>query len=437
MYQIVIVGRPNVGKSTLFNALIGEKKSIVEKTPGVTRDFVVEYLELEEGKGVKIIDTGGIDFSKRETFSEIINRTIEKPLKEANLILFVVDGKEGLTLADEEIATFLRKFNCPIWLVINKVENKEDERRSQEFWSLGFKEIFLISAKEKKNIEELKEKILAGSKDKIWSFPQKASIKVTILGRPNVGKSTLVNKLVGYERMIVSEIPGTTRDCVDVLIEREGNLNFLLIDTPGIRRRPRIKERVEKFSVDKALETLRRADFVLFVITAEEGLSHQDKTLLRQGQKHFKPALLLINKWDLFKKKPSQGKIFLELLKKELSFIPWLPVLPISAKEGLNVYKIFPLIEEVYQEYLKRIPTPQVNKLLEIIKKEYTFNIKGKRLKVYYSTQVEIAPPTFVIFCNIPPEEIPSNVEKFFRRKFQEALDFKKVPIKILFKLRS
>lgn len=436
MFKALIVGRPNVGKSTLFNTLIGKRKAIVEKTPGVTRDFVEDYLELEDGKGIRVIDTGGIDLSCRDFFSGAIKEIVEKTLKESDLVLFVVDAKEGLTSADEEIAGYLRRFSLPVLLIVNKVEGKEDEKRAQEFFALGFKEVFFISAREKKNISTLKERLKELAEEKLSPLPSGEVIKVAILGRPNVGKSTLINRLLGFDRMMVSEIPGTTRDCVDVLLEREEGLSLVLIDTPGIRRRANIEERAEKFSVDKALETLQRADVILFLITAEEGLTHQDKTLLRQVEKNYKAALLLVNKWDLFKKQRSKGELFLQILRHHLRFLPWLPLLPISAKEGLNLDKVLPLVEEIYRDYSKRVPTSQVNTLLEELKTQYTFNVKGRRLKFYYATQVEVAPPTFVIFVNVDPEELPRHIEKFIRNRFQQFLGFERVPVKVIFRLR-
>ncbi|MFN4197299.1 MAG: ribosome biogenesis GTPase Der, partial [Caldimicrobium sp.] len=357
MFQVVIVGKPNVGKSTLFNTLIGEKKAIVERTPGVTRDFIVDYIQVEEGKGFKIIDTGGIDLTKKTSFSKVILEILYKIIEETNLILFVVNGKEGLTASDEEIADLIRKFNKQTFLVVNKVESKEDEKRAEEFYSLGFKDIFLISAKEKKNVSLLKEAIINAAYPFVSSLPQGPFIKICVLGRPNVGKSTLINQLIGYERMFVSEIPGTTRDCVDVLLEREEGASFILIDTPGIRRRSSIKERVEKFSVSKALETLKKVDIVLFLISAEEGITHQDKTLLHQIEKNHKAILLLVNKWDIFEKNKSKGEVFLELVKYNLKFIPWVPLLTISAKRGFNLDKIFPLVEEIYAQYNRRVQT--------------------------------------------------------------------------------
>ena len=437
MYQAVVVGRPNVGKSTLFNALIGERKAIVERTPGVTRDFLFDFVELEDGHEIRLIDTGGIQWGSEDFFSQKIFEIVDKLVEDADLVLFVVSAKEGLTPGDEVIADYLRKKGKKVLLVVNKVDGKEEEAKALEFFQLGFDDVVFISAKSLKNIGLLKEKLLELAKDRLEKIPEKSFIKIAVFGRPNAGKSTLVNRLVGFERMIVSEIPGTTRDCVDILITTPEGKNFLLIDTPGIRRRARIDERVEKFSVDKALDILKKVDVVLFMVTAEEGLTHQDKTLLRQIAKNYRPCLLLVNKWDLFDGRREAGNIFLELLKHELKFMDYVPVLTISAKTGRRVGEILPLVEELYEEFSRRIATSRLNALLEEIKAQYSFTIAGKRLKVYYATQVEVAPPTFVVFVNINPETIPRHVQKFFERRFREVLEFKRVPIKLIFRERG
>jgi len=437
MYQAVVVGRPNVGKSTLFNALIGERKAIVERTPGVTRDFLFEYTELEDGYGIRLIDTGGIEWGSEDFFSQKVFEIVDKLVEDADLVIFVVSAKEGLTSGDEVIADYLRKKGKKVLLVVNKVDGKEEEAKALEFFQLGFEDVVFIAAKSLKNIALLKEKLLELAKDRLEKIPEKSFIKIAVFGRSNVGKSTLVNRLVGFERMIVSEIPGTTRDCVDILITIPEGKNFLLIDTPGIRRRARIDERVEKFSVDKALDILKKVDVVLFMITAEEGLTHQDKTLLRQIAKNYRPCLLLVNKWDLFDGRREAGNIFLELLKHELKFMDYVPILTISAKTGRRVGEILSLVEELYEEFNRRIATSKLNALLEEIKAQYSFTIAGKRLKVYYATQVEVAPPTFVVFVNINPETIPRPVQKFFERRFREVLGFKRVPIKLIFRERG
>ncbi|QER42352.1 ribosome biogenesis GTPase Der [Thermodesulfobacterium sp. TA1] len=437
MGKVIIVGRPNVGKSTLFNTLIREKKAIVERTPGVTRDIIEGYLELEEGKGVKLMDTGGIEWGEKRFFSEVIRNLVDKALEEADLVLFVVDAKQGLTEGDKVIAEYLRKKDKKVLLVINKVEAKEDKERTLEFYALGFPEIISISAKNNKNINELKGLIKKRVEVLEEHLLQEEPLKIAVLGRPNVGKSTLINRLLGYERMIVSEIPGTTRDCVDVLLKLPTGENVLLIDTPGIRRRTKVEERAEKFSVDKALTTLERADVVLMVVTAEEGITNQDQRLLRQVYKHYKACILLVNKWDLFDGKREAGNLLLENVKHGVRFMPWLPILTVSAKTGRRVKEIWGVLKEVMDQYNLRVNTALVNKLLEDLKENHNFSVKGKRLKFYYATQTEVRPPTFVVFVNLYPEELPKSIEKFIRNSFQKHLNFDKVPIKVVFRLRS
>ena len=437
MFKITIVGRPNVGKSTLFNTLIGERKAIVERTPGVTRDIVEGYMELEDNKGVLLIDTGGINWGGKDFFNKAIIEVVEKTLNEAELVLFVVDAKEGMTSEDLTTAEYLRKKDKKVVLVVNKVESSEDKERSIDFYTLGFEDIIFISAKNKKNISQLRELIKKYANPYLEKIPETEVIKIAIIGRPNVGKSTLLNKLLGYERMIVSEIPGTTRDCVDVFLSLPNGKNYLLIDTPGIRRRTKIDKRAEKFSVDKALETIKKVDVVLFMITAEEGVTNQDQRLLRQVQKNYKACVLLVNKWDLFDNKREAGNLMLENIKYGIRFISWAPLLTISAKTGRRVNQILPLVEQVYTQYSARVKTALVNKLLEELKNNYTFNIKGKRVKFYYATQVDVRPPTFVIFTNINSEDIPKHIEKFIENSFQKYLGFDKVPVKVLFRLRN
>ncbi|MDW8135377.1 MAG: ribosome biogenesis GTPase Der [Thermodesulfobacterium sp.] len=437
MFKVLIVGRPNVGKSTLFNTLIGERKAIVERSPGVTRDFICGYVEVENNKGFMLIDTGGLSWEREDFFSQEIFKRVELLLKESSLVLLVVDAKEGLTSEDFKIADYLRKTNRETILVVNKVESREEEERVLEFYRLGFKKLIFISAKNRKNIEELKEQIKEVGKEFLEEIPEVLAKKIAVLGRPNVGKSTLINRLIGYERMMVSEIPGTTRDCIDVVLTLPNGKNYLLIDTPGIRRRAKIEERVEKFSVDKALEVLKKVDIVLLVISAEEGLTHQDKRLLRQVEKNYKACILLVNKWDLLENKGDAEKIMLEKLRYGLRFIPWLPVLPISALKGKGIKKILPLVEEIYSQYSLRVSTSLLNRVLEELKGKYTFTLENRKLKFYYATQVDIRPPTFVIFVNISPERIPLQVEKFFRNQIKTRLGFTQVPVKVIFRLRD
>ncbi len=438
MPKVALVGRPNVGKSTLFNTLIGERKAVVERSPGVTRDRVYGEAEIE-GRRITFIDTGGLEPESEDLLQKETLRQAEAALSEADLILFVVDAKSGLTPLDEEVAELIRTTGKPVILVVNKVDSRKDLLNLSEFYALGLEPLVPISAKHRQGLEELRKlllELLPETPEEETPFEGLPPIKVAILGRPNVGKSSLLNRLVGYERMIVSDIPGTTRDSIDTLLELPDGRRYLLIDTAGIRRRPRIKARVEKFSVDKAFEALDRAEVALLVLTAEEGITDQDQKILSQIEKRHKACIILVNKWDLLDGKREEGNILLERIKHGARFVPWAPILTISAKTGRRVREILPLIEEVYAEYSRRVPTSQVNRVLEEIRKERTlYTPSGKRLKFYYATQAEIRPPTVVVFTNYP-EEIPKSVERFIKNRLRTYLGFEKSPLKVVFRPR-
>ncbi|OAQ20696.1 ribosome biogenesis GTPase Der [Thermosulfurimonas dismutans] len=436
-HKIVLIGRPNVGKSTLFNTLIGERKALVERTPGVTRDRLYGEAEIE-GRKVTVIDTGGLTPEVEELFSHEILRQAEEALAEADLVLFLVDARTGLTPLDERIAELLRKKEKPVLLVINKVDSKKEVLNLGEFYALGFEPLLPISAKHKKGLENLRKEILAHLPEETEEEAEKslAPIRVVILGRPNVGKSSLLNRLVGYERMIVSDIPGTTRDSIDTLLELPDGRQYLLIDTAGIRRRPRIKARTEKFSVDKAFEALDRAEVAILVLTAEEGITDQDQKILSQIEKRHKACIILVNKWDLLDGKREEGNILMEQIKYGARFVPWAPILTISAKTGRRIKEVLPLVDEVYAAYSRRVPTAQVNRALEEIKRERAlYTPSGNRLKFYYATQAEIRPPTVVVFTNYP-EEIPKSVERFIKNRLRNYLGFEKSPLKVVFRPR-
>ncbi len=436
--KVALVGRPNVGKSPLFNTLIGERKAVVERTPGVTRDRVYGEAEIE-GRRVIFIDTGGLDPGDEEPLKREILSQAESAIKEAQIILLVVDAKAGLTPLDQEVAELVRRYEKPVLLVVNKVDGPRDLLNLSEFYALGFEPLIPIAARHRKGIEDLKEALktlLPEESEEEKPASAMEPIRVAILGRPNVGKSSLLNRLVGYERMIVSDIPGTTRDSIDTLLELPDGRRYLLIDTAGIRRRARIKERVEKFSVDKAFEALDRAEVALLVLTAEEGITDQDQKILSQIEKRHKAAIILVNKWDLLDGKREQGNILLEQIKHGARFVPWAPILTISALTGRRIKEVLPLIDEVYAEYSRRVPTAQVNRALEEIKRERAlYTPSGKRLKFYYATQAEIRPPTVVVFTNYP-EEIPKSVERFVRNRLRSYLGFEKSPLRVIFRPR-
>ncbi len=437
-FKIAIVGRPNVGKSTLFNTLSGTRKALVERSAGVTRDRQYAQAEIA-GRPVTLIDTGGLLPGDEDFFAKAIFDQAQAALNEADLILFVVDGQAGLTPVDEELANFLRRVQRPVILVVNKLDGKRYEAALPEFYALGLDKVVGIAAKHKRNLEALEEAIaeFLPEETEAEDLTQKEPIRVAILGRPNVGKSSLVNRLLGEERMIVSDVPGTTRDSVDTLLALPDGRRYLLIDTAGIRRRPRIKQRVEKFSVSKALEALKNCDVALVLLTAEEGITDQDQKILSQVEKNHKGCLIVINKWDLLDGKREEGNILREQVRYGARFVPWAPILTVSALTGRRVKEILPKIDEIYAQYSRRVPTWVVNKALENATQEHTiYASNGKRIKFYYGTQVETRPPTVVIFTNYP-EEIPKSFERYLRNRLREALGFEKSPLKLIFREKT
>ncbi len=434
-FKIAIVGRPNVGKSTLFNTLSGTRKALVERSAGVTRDRQYAKAEIAD-RVVTLIDTGGLLPGVEDFFAQAIFNQAKAAVAEADLILLVVDGQAGLTPVDEELAALLRREEKPIILVVNKIDSKRYEAALPEFYALGFDRVVGISAKHKRHLEEL-EKVISEFLPEETAEEEsleREPIKVAILGRPNVGKSSLVNKLLGEERMIVSDIPGTTRDSVDTLLELPDGRRYLLIDTAGIRRRPRIKQRVEKFSVSKALESLRACEVAVVLITAEEGITDQDQKILSQVEKNYKGCLIVINKWDLLDGKREEANILLQQVRYGARFIPWAPIITISALTGRRVKEILPLVDEIYEQYSRRVPTWIVNRALEQATKDHTiYASTGKRIKFYYATQVDIRPPTIVIFTNYP-DEISKSFERYLRNRLREALGFEKSPVRLIFR---
>ncbi|AEH45840.1 ribosome-associated GTPase EngA [Thermodesulfatator indicus DSM 15286] len=433
-FRIAIVGRPNVGKSTLFNTLSKTRKALVERSPGVTRDRVYAQAEIADRK-VTLIDTGGLLPGDEDQFAREIFAQAKKALKEADLILFVVDGQAGITPVDEELASFLHKLEKPVIVLVNKLDGPRLDQVLSDFYALGFDEVVGISAKHKRNLDELEEVMAKYLPEETEEEDlEEEIVKLAVLGRPNVGKSSLVNRLLGEERMIVSDVPGTTRDSVDTLLELPDGRKYLLIDTAGIRRRPRIKERVEKFSVDKALEALRRADIALMVLTAEEGITDQDQKILSQIDKNHKGCLIVVNKWDLLDGKREEANVLMQQIRYGARFVPWAPILTVSAKTGRRVKEILPIVDEIYKQYSTRVPTWTVNKALEEITQDHSiYASTGKRIKFYYGTQVETRPPTFVVFTNYP-DEIPKSFERYLKNRLREKLGFDKSPVKVIFR---
>lgn len=439
---VAIVGRPNVGKSTLFNRLIGRWKAVVDDRPGITVDRL--YGEVQwKGARFNIVDTAGLSTLHEPALPETITNQVMFALNEADLILFVTDGKAGLHEEDKFIADLLRRADKPFLVVVNKVDNPEKfYETGADFYSLGADPLYPVSALHGTGIEDLLDevvKMLYSVSDGF--FPDESAeietVKVAIIGRPNVGKSTMLNKILGFPRVHVSPEPGTTRDPVDVYLERDG-YRFCFIDTAGIRKKARIKEKLEKVFVGKALESIERSDVAILLIDARDGATDQDLHLGGYIKKLHKGCIIGINKWDTLSGMSQQEvRNLLKEIKERFKFLSYAPIIPFSALTGKNISRFFHAIENIYRQYTTRIGTGPLNRVFsEITTKHPPAAPSGKPLKFYYITQPSIAPPTFVIFCN-RPEEIHFSYERYITNRIRDCLKLTHTPIKIIFRKRG
>jgi GTPase len=439
---IALVGRPNVGKSTFFNRLIGERKAIVEDIPGTTRDRLYGD-SFWNGREFIVVDTAGLLFEEEDDslpVAQIARRTREQAqlaIDEADAIIFMVDGRDGLTSADAEVAEVLRRTNKPVILAANKADSPERQFDAVEFYALGLGEPIAMSAYHGIGTGDVLDAVTARLPELDDQGAPDAAIKVAIVGRPNVGKSSLLNRLIGRERSIVSDVPGTTRDSIDTLIDYEGT-PLLLIDTAGIRRRGRIEQGIEKYSVLRALRAIERADVVLLLVDASEGVTAQDTHVAGMILEQRKGVALLVNKWDLLEKDDTTFNAYTKQLREAFSFLPYAPLMFISAKTGQRVNNILDTVLEVYQERQKRVPTAELNQLLrEAVHDHPPAAIhKGARLRIYYATQGGIEPPTFVFFAN-NAEEIHFSYQRYLENRIRERYQFTGTPIKLVFRSRD
>ncbi len=432
---VAIVGRPNVGKSTLFNRIVGIQKAIVHDIPGVTRDRL--YADADwDGREFQVVDTGGLDPDTKDYFLALVKDQIDVALDEADLILVVLDGKAGLMPQDKEVLDLLRKTNKPVLYAINKIDSAKHEIALYEFSQLGIEDVIMISASHGRNLDELLDKILEIIPEKKVTFEEEKHIRVSILGRPNVGKSTLLNKLSGKERMITSPVPGTTRDSIDCIIKHYKK-DYLFIDTAGIRRKSKIDQRLEQISVSKAISTIERSDVVLLMIDGQQGPTHQDCRIADLIKLNGKGCIILLNKWDLVPQELVQTAGVQDTVLENLKGIDFAPVLIISALNGKNVSKIFSRIEEVYKNLNYKINTNKLNNYLqELMVKTPPPLSKGKETKIYYISQTNISPPTFVMFTN-RTKGFPDHYKSFLENRFREKYDLEGVPIRFIFRSRK
>ncbi len=443
---VALVGRPNAGKSTLFNRIVGRRLAVVSDVPGTTRDRL--YADAEwTGINFTVIDTGGIEVTDgwnteplsedSEQYLPLIRRQAAVAIQDADVIVQVVDGQSGITAADREVADILRQSNKPIIIAANKLESSKLWDNAYEFYELALGEVIAISALHGAGSGDLLDAIVAALPNPNEEEPEDdESIKIAILGKPNAGKSTLLNKMIGEERAIVSPIAGTTRDAIDERLVWQGQ-EFTLIDTAGIRRRGKIEPGVEKYSVLRSIKALKRADVALLLIDAEAGITSQDAHIAGMLKDEMNGVIILVNKWDAIDKDSFTIYEYEKVLREELKFLPYAPIIYISAMTGQRVNKILPKVVEVQEMRHQRIPTADLNKWMrEVTIQHPPPSSGGKRVKFFYTTQVSVAPPTIVMFVN-KPEWVHFSYERYLENRLRELYPFEGTPVRLIYRARS
>jgi GTP-binding protein len=432
---VAIVGRPNVGKSTLFNKILGQRKAIVDDFPGVTRDrnyaVVTRY-----GAPFTMIDTGGFEPVSEERLLVQMREQSQLAVEEADLIIFLLDGRQGLTPADREVAGILRRSNKKILFAVNKIDGSRQEEQMVDFFALAAEELYPISAEHGHGVGELIDVVLSKLPHATSAENIEDMTCLAVIGRPNVGKSSLINKLLGEERMVANPLAGTTRDSIDTPFTYNKK-RYLLVDTAGIRRKGKVSAHLEKFSIVQALKAMDRASLVLLVIDAQEGVTDQDVTVAGYAYERGKAILLVVNKWDLVEKdNASMGK-FVEKLRLAFKFLPQVPIVFVSAVTGQRVTKIMKEVEVVAEQYSRRASTPDLNRMLEdAVRLHQPPIVRGRRMKLFYMTQTGTCPPHFVIFAN-SAEEVHFSYERYLLNQIRETFGFGGVPLRLSFRARQ
>ena len=433
---VAIVGRPNVGKSTLFNQIGKKRVSIVDDFPGVTRDRI--YLDAEWlNHQFTMIDTGGIELDSADQLLSSMRQQAQIAMEEADVIVFVVDGRAGLTSADEEVGKLLRSANKPVILAVNKTDSPQQEMNIYEFYNLGLGDPLGLSASNALGLGDLLDAIVAAFPREAEEDKEADEISIAVIGRPNVGKSSIVNALIGEERVIVSNIPGTTRDAIDTHFVAD-DIKFILIDTAGMRRKGKIDEPVERYSVMRSLRAVDRADVVLMVINAEEGITEQDKKIAGYAHESGKGVVIIVNKWDIYPNKDDKSTLrFTEDLRDELGFLQYAPVLYTSALTHQRIPRITELVKYVADQQSMRIQTSVLNELIrDAVSVNPPPSHRGKQLKIFFMTQADIQPPKFVVFVN-DPELMHFSYLRFLENKLRESFGFEGTPLKLIVRGRK
>lgn len=433
---VAIVGRPNVGKSTFFNRMCGKKTAIVEDTPGVTRDRIFADAEWLD-HSFTMVDTGGIEPDAEDVILRQMKMQAELAIEAADVILFFVDAKAGLVAADYEVADLLRRTEKPVIVVVNKTETKADQDMIYDFYSLGIGEVFAISAAQGLGMGDLLDAVVGHFDPALALEEERDVLHVALVGKPNVGKSSLTNKILGHERCIVSDIPGTTRDAIDSPFQRDGR-DYVIIDTAGMRKRARIEDKsIERYSVIRSLAAVRRADVVIVLIDAKESISEQDVKIAGYVHEEGKPVIIAVNKWDVVEKDTFTVEKYNKEILTQLSFMTYAPRLYISAKTGQRIDKLFLLIDQVRENANRRISTGLLNDCIrEAITAVEPPSDKGRRLKIFYATQVSVVPPTFVLFVN-DSRLMHFSYQRYLENYLRKSFDFSGTTLRILVRERS
>ncbi len=433
MGLVAIVGRPNVGKSTLFNRIIEERHAIVEGEPGVTRDRLYARAEWG-GKHFDIVDTGGIVPQSDDVFEKAIREQAMLAIEEADVILFAVDGRDGITPVDETIASMLRSGKKPVVLVVNKCDNAISDMNSAEFYSLGLGDPYPISALNGRSTGDFLDAVIEHLDQ--GSDEEDTRLKIAIVGRPNVGKSSLTNALLGKDRMVVTPVAGTTRDAIDSVLTYYGE-QVVLIDTAGLRRRSQIKESVELYSTMRTSRAIDRCDVAVVVIDAVQGLEAQDKRIISEVEQARKGIIIALNKWDLIEKDTKTADMFMQKIRDELRTLDYVPIITISAVTKQRITKLVEMAKQIQERREVRIPTHELNEeLIAMLERTPPPSVKGRDLRINYVTQVSTEPPLFAFFLNFP-ELLPEAYKRFIERQLRNIHDLEGVPISFVFRKKS
>jgi GTP-binding protein len=431
---IAIVGRPNVGKSTFFNRVTRTKDALVDDVPGVTRDRHYGDASWNDAE-FTLVDTGGFLGDEGGGFEQKIRFQVFQAIENADVIIFLLDGKGGISPFDKDLIQIFRKIAKPVFYAVNKIDGMEQEVNLYDFYGLGIEKLYPISAEHGYGMTDFLD-------DLVFAMPERPPVlspemtHIAVVGRPNVGKSSLINCILGENRLVVSDQPGTTRDAIDSVFTRDGR-SYVLIDTAGIRRKGKVAKKLEKFSIIKALKSLERCDVALIVMDAQEGIADQDISIAGYAYERGCGCILLLNKWDAVEKDPGTARTYYNRLRMEAKFLSFAPIVTISARTRLGVSKIFPLVNEVHRQYTERIGTGQLNRILQsAVQKNEPSLYRGQRIKFYYATQTSAKPPTFVCFVNYP-DSVHFSYRRYLINQIRERTGLDKTPMRLFFRHRA